>query len=218
VEQKSLLTLQHASPLTLSVLESSWDFLNPSQQKPGKKFDKTRSKYIVIVSTMGKYDYEDENNTMDDYHNEKTGDSSLAGSKRSPVDSHGGDDSGDDDGKDDEFDFDPEKRREARKMRRVMANRRSARESRERRKKLLSDLQESVESLTSENTTLTRENLSLRRELASLIEQAGGAASLSMIPNIQSLLSSTKDLSELTVPPSTPGGGSAGEGSSSSKK
>ncbi|KAL3933221.1 MAG: hypothetical protein SGARI_003754 [Bacillariaceae sp.] len=105
------------------------------------------------------------------------------------------------DGEDD-FELDPEKRREARKMRRVMANRRSARESRECRKKLLSDLQESVEGLTSENTTLTKENMSLRRELASLIEQSGGAASLSMIPNIQSLLNSTKNLSNLTVPPS----------------
>lgn len=127
---------------------------------------------------------------------------SLSGSKRS---AHPGDASESaDDGKDGEEDFelDPEKRREARKMRRVMANRRSARESRERRKKLLSDLQESVESLTSENTSLTKENLSLRRELASLIEQSGGAASLSMIPNIQSLLNSTKNLSNLTVPPS----------------
>jgi regulator of replication initiation timing len=66
----------------------------------------------------------------------------------------------------------------------------------------MSDLQESVESLTSENTTLTKENLSLRRELAALIEQSGGTASLSMIPNIQSLLQSTQSLSHLTVPPS----------------
>lgn len=90
-----------------------------------------------------------------------------------------------------EFELDPEKRREVRKMRRVMANRRSARESRERRKKLLTDLQESVESLTSDNANLTKENLALRRELAALIEQSGGAASLSMIPNIQSLLQNT---------------------------
>jgi hypothetical protein len=181
-----------------------------------------------VVSTMVKDDDEEEINAIEDYNNAKTGHSSLAGIKRSASDSQGGDDSGDDDGKDDdddddEVDFDPEKRREARKMRRVMANRRSARESRERRKKLLADLQESVESLTSENTTLTKENLSLRRELASLIEQAGGAASLSMIPNIQALLSSTKDLSDLTIPPSTTlrqtsGGGSTGEGASSSNR
>lgn len=154
---------------------------------------------------------------------EKSGDTSLAGSKRSAADSQGGD--GDDSaGDDDDFDLDPEKRREARKMRRVMANRRSARESRERRKKLLSDLQESVECLTSENTTLAKENLSLRRELAQLIEQSGGAASLSMIPNIQSLLSSTKNLLHLTVPNSAslvdpPSGcGSSGEASGSGKK
>ena len=142
---------------------------------------------------------------------------SLSGNKRN---AHPGDASESaDDAKegDDDFELDPEKRREARKMRRVMANRRSARESRERRKKLLSDLQESVESLTSENTTLTKENLSLRRELASLIEQSGGAASLSMIPNIQSLLNSTKNLSNLTVPPSASLTGGDGKKESSSK-
>jgi hypothetical protein len=105
-----------------------------------------------------------------------------------------------------EFELDPEKRREVRKMRRVMANRRSARESRERRKKLLTDLQESVENLTSDNANLSKENLALRRELASLIEQSGGAASLSMIPNIQSLLQGSQGLSGLVVP----GGGAVG--------
>ena len=100
-----------------------------------------------------------------------------------------------------EFELDPDKRREVRKMRRVMANRRSARESRERRKKLLTDLQESVESLTSENASLTKENLSLRRELASLIEQSGGSASLNMIPNIQGLLQGTQGVSGLSIPP-----------------
>lgn len=87
-----------------------------------------------------------------------------------------------------EFELDPDKRKEVRKMRRVMANRRSARESRERRKKLLTDLQESVENLTSENANLSKENTALRQELASLIEQSGGASSLGMLPNIQSLL------------------------------
>lgn len=98
-----------------------------------------------------------------------------------------------------DVELDPERRKEARKMRRVMANRRSARESRERRKKLLLDLQESVESLTTENAELSKENLTLRQELASLVEQAGGVASLSMIPNIQSLLQSTQGLAGLSV-------------------
>jgi hypothetical protein len=102
-----------------------------------------------------------------------------------------------------EFELDPDKRREVRKMRRVMANRRSARESRERRKKLLTDLQESVESLTSENKSLTKENLSLRRELASLIEQSGGQGSLNMIPNIQGLLQGTQGLAGLSAVPGT---------------
>lgn len=98
-----------------------------------------------------------------------------------------------------EFELDPEKRHEARKMRRIMANRRSARESRERRKKLLTELQDSVQTLTSDNTTLTKENLSLRRELASLIEQSGGTAALGMIHNIQALLESTQSFTNLSA-------------------
>ena len=96
--------------------------------------------------------------------------------------------SGDEDGEDemdDDPDLDPEKRKEVRKLRRIMANRRSARESRERQKKLLTDLQESVESLASENANLAKENITLRQELATLMEESGGAASLGMLPNIQ---------------------------------
>ena len=122
-----------------------------------------------------------------------------AGTKRSTPDagSVGSDDGNGADMK--EVELDPEKRREVRKMRRVMANRRSARESRERRKKFLIDLQESVENLTSENADLSKENLNLRRELASLIEQSGGIASLNTIPNIQGLLQTTQGLSGLAV-------------------
>lgn len=96
-----------------------------------------------------------------------------------------------------EFELDPEKRREARKMRRIMANRKSARESRERRKKLLTDLQESVQTLTSDNSTLTKENLALRRELVTVIRQSGGVSALGMIPNIQGLLESAQVFSSL---------------------
>ncbi|KAL3945268.1 MAG: hypothetical protein SGBAC_000616 [Bacillariaceae sp.] len=111
----------------------------------------------------------------------------------------------------DDVELDPARRREARKMRRVMANRRSARESRERRKKLLVDLQESVEGLTTENSLLSKENLTLRQELASLVEQAGGATALSMIPNIQSLLQSTQELAGLSVQsPSVASSGATG--------
>lgn len=48
---------------------------------------------------------------------------------------------------------------------RVLANRRSAKESRERRKKPLSDLEESVERLRTENSSLAQENASLRTQL-----------------------------------------------------
>mmetsp|Transcript_18839 Transcript_18839/g.52633 ORF Transcript_18839/g.52633 Transcript_18839/m.52633 type:complete len:146 (+) Transcript_18839:129-566(+) len=99
-----------------------------------------------------------------------------------------------------EFELDPEKRREARKMRRIMANRRSARESRERRKKLLTDLLDSVQTQTNDNTLLTKENFALRRELITLVEQSGGVASLSMIPNLQSFLESAQVISNLADP------------------
>ena len=98
---------------------------------------------------------------------------------------------------DNEFELDPEKRREARKLRRIMANRKSARESRERRKRLLTDLQDSVATLTTDNAKLTQENLTLRRELATLIKQAGGPAALNTIPNIQSILESAQVFSNL---------------------
>jgi hypothetical protein len=130
---------------------------------------------------------------------ERASSSHASGTKRSTPDSAGSDDSDGNGGDLNDVELDPEKRREVRKMRRVMANRRSARESRERRKKLLVDLQGNVENLSSENAELSKENLSLRRELASLIEQSGGAGALNMIPNIQGLLQSTQGLTGLAV-------------------
>ncbi|VEU39310.1 unnamed protein product [Pseudo-nitzschia multistriata] len=128
-------------------------------------------------------------------------DASLAGNKRDSTGETEGDKSGAVGGDDqNEYELDPEKRREARKMRRIMANRRSARESRERRKKLLTDLQDSVENLTTDNAVLTKENFSLRRELITLVEQSGGVASLSMIPNIQASLESARAFANLADP------------------
>jgi bZIP transcription factor len=72
---------------------------------------------------------------------------------------------------------DPETRREVRKMRRVMANRRSARESRERRKRLLADLQESVDRLAAENSGLAKNNQVMRQELLVLLRECGIATS-----------------------------------------
>jgi hypothetical protein len=120
----------------------------------------------------------------------------AAGHKRSHASQDRSDDDSGEDGNDlQEFELDPEKRREVRKMRRVMANRRSARESRERRKTLLTDLQESVEGLTSENANLAKENLTLRRELASLMDQSEGSTSMNIIPNLQALLQGTQGFS-----------------------
>jgi len=54
---------------------------------------------------------------------------------------------------------------EEKKWDRVLANRRSAKESRERRKQLLSDLEESVEKLKKDNSGLSAENANLRTQL-----------------------------------------------------
>jgi CRISPR/Cas system CSM-associated protein Csm2 small subunit len=70
------------------------------------------------------------------------------------------------------------KNREVRKLLRVMANRRSARESRDRRKKLVADLQIAVSNLADENAKIVESNLAMRRELVSLLQEAGLSASL----------------------------------------
>ena len=80
-----------------------------------------------------------------------------------------------DSGQDVEDDNDSDKRHtstDEKKMKRVMANRRSARESRERRKSLLSNLEASVDILSKENANLVRENSELRKQLARLMPQA----------------------------------------------
>ena len=80
---------------------------------------------------------------------------------------------------DNESPGDKKKRSEARKMRRIMANRRSARESRERRKRLLEDLQISVDKLAAENTEVAKANLAMRQELVRLLQESGLSAVLS---------------------------------------
>lgn len=78
------------------------------------------------------------------------------------------------------------------KMKRIMANRRSARESRERRKKLLMNLETSVDILSKENANLVRENNELRQQLASLLPQAQTSLSmqgLAMPQHLQSMQS-----------------------------
>jgi hypothetical protein len=59
------------------------------------------------------------------------------------------------------------------KMKRVLANRRSARESYQRRKKMFSELEGAVTSLTKENAGLADENKKLRRQVMGLHQQLG---------------------------------------------
>lgn len=74
---------------------------------------------------------------------------------------------------------DKAKRQDGRKMRRIMANRRSARESRERRKRLLEDLQASVDKLAAENAEVAKVNLVMRQELVRLLHESGLSAAFS---------------------------------------
>ena len=64
------------------------------------------------------------------------------------------------------------------KLKRIMANRRSAKESRERRKRLMSNLEVSVDLLSKENAALMKENNDLKRQLAALMPQAQNSLSL----------------------------------------
>lgn len=61
---------------------------------------------------------------------------------------------------------------EQKRMKRVLANRRSAKESRERRKNLLAELEEQVDTLKKENRTLAAENAQLRKQVVLLLPQA----------------------------------------------
>jgi hypothetical protein len=83
---------------------------------------------------------------------------------------------------------------EDKKTRRIMANRRSAKESRERRKHLLSKLQATVDVLTAENRSLNSENGQLRDQIQDLKHQlmmsnamsgggGRGSSSMSMHPS-----------------------------------
>eukprot|EP00566_Odontella_aurita_P026289 CAMPEP_0113550582 /NCGR_PEP_ID=MMETSP0015_2-20120614/14062_1 /TAXON_ID=2838 /ORGANISM="Odontella" /LENGTH=186 /DNA_ID=CAMNT_0000451405 /DNA_START=317 /DNA_END=877 /DNA_ORIENTATION=- /assembly_acc=CAM_ASM_000160 len=58
---------------------------------------------------------------------------------------------------------------EEKRIDRVMANRRSAKESRERKKKLTENLESSVQTLSNKNLALERENEKLRAELSMLM-------------------------------------------------
>lgn len=69
------------------------------------------------------------------------------------------------------------------KMKRIMANRRSARESRERRMRHLANLETTVDALSKENATLSRENERLHHQIIVLLqENANLRASYGMSP------------------------------------
>mmetsp|Transcript_19476 Transcript_19476/g.29574 ORF Transcript_19476/g.29574 Transcript_19476/m.29574 type:complete len:182 (-) Transcript_19476:198-743(-) len=79
------------------------------------------------------------------------------------------DDKDDDSLEEDELANEPASKRprteEQKRMERILANRRSARESRERKKRLQSKLEESVAALTRENAELLKQNEALRGQL-----------------------------------------------------
>jgi hypothetical protein len=102
------------------------------------------------------------------------------GSGGSGGSENGGNSGGSDNGEQEtnEEDKDSTKPDEVRKKRRVLANRRSARESRDRRKRLLSDLRRSVDTLTADNSELAKSNLALGQELEQILQECGLTATL----------------------------------------
>jgi bZIP transcription factor len=86
------------------------------------------------------------------------------------------------------------------RLRRVMANRRSAKESRERRKQLLTKLQSGVDVLHSENQMLRNENGQLRETIQDLRQQLSYAKTLANM----------HQSSGISFPPSSTVGGLSG--------
>jgi hypothetical protein len=108
---------------------------------------------------------------------------------------------------------------ESKKRKRILANRRSARESYQRRKKMLSELEQSVMMLTKDNANLTEENKKLRQQVQDLHEQLG----LSRLPSMtaphdtgfRGLNSSSLSIQHLTGQPQVVPSAMAGMDSSS---
>lgn len=75
----------------------------------------------------------------------------------------------------------PNKEGDGKNWKRIMANRKSARESRLRRIKYMETLEKSVEELTKENTQLLRENQAMARENFALRQQVAGISDPSMM-------------------------------------
>ena len=71
------------------------------------------------------------------------------------------------------------------KMKRVLANRQSARESYKRRKQLFSTLEATISELRNENMKLTEENKVLRREILEFQQRVEQQLGISMIANSQ---------------------------------
>ena len=85
------------------------------------------------------------------------------------------------------------RRREKKNQQRVLANRSSAKRSREKRKQLLGELQRAVEQLSQENRHLAHSNLNMRKELVETLIKSGLSTSLpsSLLPDavVQSMAS-----------------------------
>lgn len=75
-----------------------------------------------------------------------------------------------------------------------MANRRSARESRDRRKKQLAGLQVAVKKLAQENEQITESNRSMKRELVSLLQEATRTMDSSLSSQCETLKRHVEDI------------------------
>eukprot|EP00540_Astrosyne_radiata_P011622 CAMPEP_0116853036 /NCGR_PEP_ID=MMETSP0418-20121206/17660_1 /TAXON_ID=1158023 /ORGANISM="Astrosyne radiata, Strain 13vi08-1A" /LENGTH=208 /DNA_ID=CAMNT_0004485335 /DNA_START=171 /DNA_END=797 /DNA_ORIENTATION=+ len=81
----------------------------------------------------------------------------------------------------------PMSEEERKRLKRVLANRRSARESYQRKKRMFSELETLIDKLSKENQTLNRENVELRRQVTDLRQQIG-LVQMPQVPAGQQLL------------------------------
>ena len=99
-----------------------------------------------------------------------------------------------------------------RNWRRVMANRRSARESRERRKKRLDFLEKTFQELSQEHALVLRENRSLRQQISSLLPHVNMASYRHQQHNDLSMMAAAGGVASAPSPQFAPMGGIGGLG------
>jgi bZIP transcription factor len=116
------------------------------------------------------------------------------------------------DGGDDHQKASAELSSDGRNWRRIMANRRSARESRERRKKRLDFLEKTFQELSQEHALVLRENRALRQQISSLLPHVNMASYRHQQHNDLSMMAAAGGMASAPSPQFAPMGGIGGLG------